>query len=206
MVLGEAVDELGIGRVSQGILAGSGDGTSIEIVVLNLQRASPLLLMDGIGVVLDGRVETGHEELPGLRSGGAERQSSKWSYLGYDPEQEREEPCAESGFLVLIVPTLLVGRAGNIVNKLTARDTRNFFSDVVFLGLPCHPGHLRNHVADAITKRPDGKVVLGDYGGQVKGIGVLESSLKQRLRDFESDVIVIVVRGVMALGHLQDIE
>ena len=67
-------------------------------------------------------------------------------------------------------------------------------------------GHLRNQPADGETIGANRQVLVRQHVLQLQPIDNWKDPLQQRLRDLESDEIVVLLRRITILRHLQRVE
>src|SRR5690349_5096610 len=66
--------------------------------------------------------------------------------------------------------------------------------------------HLRNEFPDATAIAPDSQVHVTKYILELQVVGLKESAFQQRLRDLESNEVVVTIGGVPVLGNLDHVK
>src|SRR5579864_3347155 len=156
--------------------------------------------------MLDGSVEAGHEHLFHFRCRHPNFEHPEGADLGYDPNQECHELGAKAGLMVLRSPFLFITRAGEIVEKLLARDAGNLFLELGLFKAPGYAGHTRNDRADAISVGAKREGQVSEDILHFDAISIQERALQHRPRHLKPDETAILVRRVASRGHLEDVE
>ena len=69
-----------------------------------------------------------------------------------------------------------------------------------------HLGHVRNELADCPAIGSDSQLLVGQHLFQFHSIDDGKDPLQQRLGNFKSDEVMVLVGRVAILGHLQRVE
>src|SRR5579872_5736643 len=93
-----------------------------------------------------------------------------------------------------------------MVDKLSPRAIVFFFDVDVVLGKQRRPRQPWNGYADGVTIAADRAFERWNDAAQLDAIGFVESLLQQRRRHFESNKVMIGLRGIALLRNLRDIE
>ena len=204
-VLGDHVQEGGVGLVGKGIAAGFDDESGVEIAVGEVVFDAIEMGQDEAHR-LDGAVEALDVEVLGLLGGSFDGEHLQGADFGKDVDEARVEMAGEARRFAIGLPVVVGGCLKEIGFYRIEIRARKVFGKVLLMEEGFRARDVGKKLPGSIAVDADGGFLGADDVGQVEAVGLEERLVQKVSGDFEADEFCVGGRSETSLAELVDVK